>query len=109
LALIGHAHKVVPFISWGILRKRGIATTKEGQPLLFTHLWDRRAGRASWATAVGGFAAVTAGLAAASSASVLAGGVLLAATGLVTCANLSLGPLRAARPAPLLLSNQGEP
>lgn len=94
LALIGHAHKVVPFISWGTLRKRGISTTADGQPLLFSHLWDRRVGRASLATAAGGFAAITAGLAAASTPPVLAGGVLLAVTGLISAANLSLGPLR---------------
>ncbi|HET6966373.1 MAG TPA: hypothetical protein VFH58_16490 [Acidimicrobiales bacterium] len=101
LALIGHAHKVVPFICWGVLRKRGVATTHAGQPLLFTHLWDRRAGRLTLATASGGFAAVTSGLIAASAAPVLAGGVLLAATGVIVSANLGLGPIRAAR-------NQGE-
>lgn len=99
LALIGHAHKVVPFICWGILRKRGVTITAGGQPLLFTHLWDRRAGRASLAGAAGGFAAVTGGLIGASAGAVMSGGVLLAVTGLITVANLGLGPLRAARSA----------
>lgn len=97
LALIGHAHKVVPFICWGTLRRRGVTRTAAGEPLLFTHLWDRRVGRASLISAGGGFAAVTGGLAGASGAAVLAGGVLLAAAGALTSANLSIGPLRAAR------------
>ena len=99
LALIGHAHKVVPFICWGILRKRGVTAAPDGSPLLFTHLWDRRAGRASLVSAAGGFAAITAGLVAGTAGPVLAGGILLAATGLTTSFNLAFGPLRATRSA----------
>lgn len=99
LALIGHAHKVVPFISWGILRKRGVSTAPDGQPLLFTHLWDRTTGRTSLVVGAGGFAALTTGLAAASIPTVFAGGVLLATTGAITMTNLTLGPLRAVRSA----------
>jgi hypothetical protein len=99
LALIGHAHKVVPFICWGVLRNHGVTTTADGQPLLFTHLWDRRAGRASLAAAATGFAAVTGGLVAASSGAVLAGGVLLAGAGVITSVNLSRKPFRSIRAA----------
>ena len=99
LALIGHAHKVVPFITWGALRKRGITTARDGKPLLFTHLWDLRAGRASLAFAAGGFGSLTAGAAAGAAGPVLAGGILLAATGLITSLNLGFGPVLVARSA----------
>ena len=97
LALIGHAHKVVPFISWGILRTRGVATTGEGRPLMFSDLWDRRVGRATWASSATGFAAVVGGLAAGWAGAVVAGGALLAAAGAMALANLGTGPLRVAR------------
>ncbi|MEZ5322805.1 MAG: DUF2249 domain-containing protein [Microthrixaceae bacterium] len=38
LAVVGHSHKIVPFISWNRLRDRGITTAGDGRPLLFAHL-----------------------------------------------------------------------
>ena len=40
-ALVGHAHKVVPFIAWSALRARGVATGPTGKPLMFADLYDR--------------------------------------------------------------------
>ena len=99
LALIGHAHKVVPFISWGILRTRAITASPDGRPLLFNHLWDRRVGRATWASTSAGFAAVVAGLAGGWAGAMVAGGALLAVAGAMALGNLGLWPLRVARAA----------
>ncbi|HEX5265377.1 MAG TPA: hypothetical protein VFW24_01255 [Acidimicrobiales bacterium] len=99
LALVGHAHKVVPFISWGILRARGIKTGADGRPLLFTHLWDRRAGRLTYLAATAGFVGVVTGLAGGWADPVTAGGAALAVAGATALANLGLGPGRAARGA----------
>jgi hypothetical protein len=97
LALIGHAHKVVPFISWGILRRHGVSTTADGRPLLFADLWNRRVGWVTFAAATVGSTAVVAGLATGTPGSVTAGGILLATSGLLAIANLSLGPRLASR------------
>ena len=97
LAVVGHAHKIVPFIGYTALRARGISHHPSGGPLLFIHLCDGRAARLSFAGTVGGFAALIAGVLAAAPFLLGAGGVALAATGLLTTANLAIGPLRALR------------
>jgi len=93
-ALVGHAHKVVPFIVWSALRSRGVDKNRDAKPLMFADLY-----RHEWAGVTYGL--VTAGLAAlcvgfgASLAWVLAlGGGLLSLTGIVLALNLSLTPLR---------------
>ncbi|HET9733119.1 MAG TPA: hypothetical protein VFP54_10630 [Acidimicrobiales bacterium] len=97
LALIGHAHKVVPFIAWGILRARGFRAAPDGSPLLFSHLWDRRLARCTCVAAASGFGAVVAGLAGGWVAPVATAGPLLSIAGLLALANLGLGPVRVAR------------
>jgi len=97
LAVIGHAHKIVPFIAYTSLRARGITTGRGGRPLVFGDLYHHGAARWSLAGAVAGFAAVVAGLALGSAAMVAAGGAAVAATGALTTANLALGPRRARR------------
>ncbi len=93
-ALVGHAHKVVPFILWSALRSRGIATGPTGRPLLFADLYDHRWAAAAYGTLTCGVAALCAGLGASAPPLVAAGGVLFVATGLIVGANLSLVPVR---------------
>ncbi len=45
LALLGHVHKVVPFVVWGVFRSREIRTGPGGRPLLFADLWRKDVGR----------------------------------------------------------------
>jgi hypothetical protein len=97
LAVVGHAHKIVPFITYTALRARGVTTGPSGRPLLFGDLYDHRTARLTLATSAGGFAAVTAGLLAASAGLLAAGGVALSLTGLLATANLASGPRRAVR------------
>jgi hypothetical protein len=97
VAVIGHAHKIVPFIAYTALRGRGVRRNRDGGPLLFADLFDARAARASLVGAVAGFASLVAGLLAGSVAAVSLAGTLLALTGAVTTANLVAGPWRAAR------------
>jgi len=97
LAVVGHAHKVVPFVSYTALRARGVDRTPAGRPLRFGDLYDPWLARASLAGTVVGFAALTGGLLGASPAAVAAGGTALAATGVLTTANLAGGPIRARR------------
>jgi hypothetical protein len=103
-ALTGHAHKVVPFILWSVLRGRGIATGPSGRPLGFGDLYDHRVAVGAYALVTAGIAAVCAGFAATQPAALAAGGGMLAAAGLVTAANLSVTPAlllrKAPRPAP---------
>ncbi|MBI2170090.1 MAG: hypothetical protein HYU28_11430 [Actinobacteria bacterium] len=98
LAVVGHAHKIVPFISWTALRSRGIQQLHEGGPqLLFADLYDARVARATYATAATAAPALVAGLVTGAPVLVGASGVLFAITGALALANLGLGPTRVAR------------
>jgi hypothetical protein len=99
-ALVGHSHKVVPFILWSALRSRGIATGPAGKPLMFADLYDHTWAGVAYVTVTTGMAALCAGLGASTPAATAAGGALLAVTGIVVAANLSVVPLRMlSRPA----------
>ena len=99
-ALTGHAHKVVPFILWSLLRGRGIATSPSGRPLGFADLYDHRLATVSYALVTGGITAVAAGFGATQPTALAVGGVLLAAAGLATAGNLSVTPALLARKSP---------
>ena len=101
LAVTGHAHKIVPFVTYGALRSRGIRTNTEGKPLLFAHLVDARAARAGYVLACTGFASLVVGLAVGSATVVSVGGIAVALTGIVVTVNLALGWRRAGPPAVL--------
>jgi nitrite reductase (NO-forming) len=106
-ATTGHAHKVVPFIVWSVLRGRGVAKGPSGRPLGFGDLYDHRVAAGSYALITGGVVAVCAGFAAAQSVVLAAGGGMLAAAGLAVAANLSLTPLLLLRKAPPRAADQG--
>jgi len=96
LAVIGHVHKIVPFIAYGALRARGVATGPGGRPLLFGDLFHPGAARATFGLATAGFLAVLGGLLAAQASVVAAGGAAVALAGVVVTTNLATGPRRAA-------------
>ena len=91
-ALAGHAHKVVPFILWSVLRAQGISTGPAGRPLAFADLYDHRLAVTTYALVTAGTAAVCAGFAASQPAAIATGGGLLAAAGLVAAGNLAVTP-----------------
>lgn len=93
-ALVGHAHKVVPFIVWSLLRSEGARRHPSGAPLLFADLYHHAWAGVSYGTVTAGLALLCAGLAGSWAPTVAAGGALLAATGVVTGVNLSWRPLR---------------
>jgi hypothetical protein len=97
LAVIGHAHKIVPFIGYTALRARGVATGPSGRPLLFGDLFHHGTARTTFVLATAGFAMLVTGIAAGSAPTVAAGAVAVAAAGALVTANLATGPRRAAR------------
>jgi hypothetical protein len=96
-AVIGHAHKIVPFIAYTALRARGVTTGPSGRPLLFGDLFHHGAARLTLVAAAAGFATTVAGILAESPATVAAGGAAVALAGALVTANLASGPRRAAR------------
>ncbi len=96
-ALVGHAHKVVPFIVWSALRSRGIATGPSGKNLMFADLYDHSWAAATYATTTTGIAALSVGLGASLPAATAAAGLLLVVTGIIVAANLSVRPVRLLR------------
>ena len=94
LAVIGHLHKIVPFISWSRMRAAGHTKAPNGRPLLFAHLVNASAARATWAcSAVAAFSGVIA-MAGSHVVAARISGVALALTGLLVLGNLTSGPLR---------------
>ncbi|HEU5002343.1 MAG TPA: hypothetical protein VFW71_06135 [Actinomycetota bacterium] len=93
-ALVGHAHKVVPFIAWTALRARGVVSGPSGRQLMFADLYNHTWAAVSYGTVTAGIAALCAGLGASAPAATLAGGALLGVTGAVVAANLSVVPGR---------------
>jgi hypothetical protein len=96
LAILGHTHKIVPFIAWSGLRGRGVTTGPDGAPLLFAHLFDHTAARVTFALAGLGVAALVTGTATGTPALLRVAGGALAAAGALALANLGLGPHRIA-------------
>jgi len=94
VALVGYAHKVVPFIVWSALRGRGIKKKTDGTPLMFADLYDHRWAGIVYGLVTAGIAAVCVGFATSTSVAIAIGGVLLAVTGLCVAVNLSLRPIR---------------
>ena len=92
-ALVGHAHKVVPFIVWSVLRSAGTRSGPSGKPLMFADLYHHGWAGATYGTVTTGIAALCAGLGGSWSPAIAAGGALLAATGALVAANLSARPL----------------
>ncbi|MHB1599287.1 MAG: hypothetical protein ACYCXY_10490 [Acidimicrobiales bacterium] len=98
-ALVGHAHKVVPFVVWSVLRARGVTTGPSGKPLMFSDLYDHRLAVATYVTTTAGVAALCVGLGASLPAATAVAGLLLAVTGVMVAANLSVRPMRLLPPA----------
>jgi hypothetical protein len=92
-ALVGHAHKVVPFVVWSLLRSAGARSGPSGKPLMFADLYHHGWAGATYGTVTTGIAALCAGLGALWTPAIAAGGALLAATGVLAAANLSARPL----------------
>ncbi len=99
LAIIGHAHKIVPFITYSHLRARGVRTGPTGRPLLFGDLVHQGAARLTLAVTAAGFTAAVAGILAASPTTVALGGGAIALGGVIVTANLASGPRRVDAPA----------
>ncbi|MGH9079378.1 MAG: hypothetical protein ACRDYE_04735 [Acidimicrobiales bacterium] len=105
-ALVGHAHKVVPFIMWSALRARGVDKNPAGKPLMFADLYDHTWAGVAYGLVTLGLIALCVGFAASLSVALGLGGGLLAVTGIVVAANLSIAPIRmlsirkAPRPTP---------
>lgn len=99
LAVVGHVHKIVPFIGYQVLRAEGITTGPSGRPLMFADLADARAARWALACAGSGSASMIVGLLTAHDGVLAVGAFALAASGVVTTANLVAGPRRVRRHA----------
>jgi hypothetical protein len=94
VALVGHAHKVVPFILWSALRGRGINKKADGTPLMFADLYDHRWAAIVYGLVTVGVGALCLGYAASSSLAIAIGGGLFVITGIGVSVNLSLRPTR---------------
>lgn len=97
IAIIGHAHKIVPFIGFTSLRERGVSRGPDGKPLLFTHLFDGRVATVTVTLASLAFGSIVLGLLLTEPHLVRVGGVAVAVTAVMALVNLGSGPRRALR------------
>ncbi len=97
LAIVGHAHKIVPFISWSRLRATGHTKSLDGKPLMFAHLVHQPTARATFGFAVVSGVLSLVGIATVHPALVAVAGLGLAITGLAVTVNLAVGPWRIVR------------
>lgn len=104
LAVVGHCHKVVPFVVYTRLRSRGVRTHRSGRPLLFGDLYLKGPAWAGLLALAAGFGAVLSGIVGVSAPVAAVGGVLIALAGITTVLNLAIGPRLAATAAPPLLT-----
>jgi hypothetical protein len=98
LAVVGHSHKIVPFIVYTRLRSKGVRTNRSGGPLLFGDLYRKGPAWTVLASMVLGYGAVLLGIVTASSSIAAIGGGLIAIAGVVVAVNLTLGPRFAVAP-----------
>jgi hypothetical protein len=96
LAIIGHAQKIVPFVTWRMLRERGVERHPNGTPLLFAHLYNARGAQLSFAVAVLGVVTLVVGLAAAVAPLLSIAGIAFAVTAAIVAVNLTVTPRRVA-------------
>ncbi|MHB1905623.1 MAG: hypothetical protein ACYCRG_01800 [Acidimicrobiales bacterium] len=94
VALVGHAHKIVPFIAWSALRSRGVTTRADGTQLMFADLFNH-----GWATldcvlVNASVAGLVLSFALGGHAGFVVSGALLVATGLTSAGNLAWRPTR---------------
>ncbi len=97
IASVGHLHKVIPFINWGLLRSKGLATRQGGKQLLFADLFESKI---AWISLVGlvlSFVLLDASVVTTISQGIVISGVFLSLVSLITMWNLGLGPKRALR------------
>ncbi|MGH9133439.1 MAG: hypothetical protein ACRDZZ_05850 [Ilumatobacteraceae bacterium] len=99
LAITGHAHKIVPFIGYSVLRARGITEGPGGKPLLFGDLFAKTPARVALGLGAAGFAIVLAGILSGTAMLVALGGGAVAGCGAITTVNLASGPHRVRRAA----------
>lgn len=104
--LVGHVHKVVPFIGWSVLRAKGVNKNVSGTPLMFADLYDHRWACVTYGLVTTGIAALCLGLAATIPDATAAAGGLFVVTGVVVAANLSANPNHLL--APLRTTTTGE-
>ena len=93
-ALVGHVHKVVPFILWSALRARGVAVGPSGKQLMFADLYSQQLATVTYVTVSVGIVALCLGLGASLSAATALAGLLFILTGFAVAVNLSWLPIR---------------
>ncbi len=94
LAIIGHAHKVVPFITWGMLRSSGVKFTRNNRPLVFSDLLNPSVARVSFILVTAGFALIIAGVATMTGTLFSIGSASLALAAIAVTSNLAIRPSR---------------
>lgn len=92
LAIIGHTHKIVPFIGYSALRARGINKAPSGKPLLFGDLFNLGVAKATLVLATLGFMGIVGGLIASTTLPIRLGAASLSIVGIAVSLNLAITP-----------------
>ncbi len=97
LAIIGHMHKIIPFITYNYLRSHGIRKNKYDKPLSFGDLFNQNVARIDIYFAVSGCVILVVGLFVSNHILVLVSGILFSLTAIVTILNFGIGGINGNR------------
>ncbi|NNN18437.1 MAG: hypothetical protein HKL84_01145 [Acidimicrobiaceae bacterium] len=89
-AFVGHIHKVIPFVVWSMFRSRGISKNLSGNQLMFGDLYNHSIAAVVYGIVTLGIASTCFGFAGSISVFLVIGGSLLALSGILLAANLSI-------------------
>jgi hypothetical protein len=92
-AIIGHLHKIVPFIAWGILRRAGLTRSRNNKPLMFANLYVANLAKLSLILIASGFICFGLGVLTGFVDVIKVAGILISITSLAVFLNLSITPL----------------
>lgn len=92
-ALIGHLHKIIPFIIWGVLRKHGVTKLKNKKPVMFSNLYLANIAKLSLVFVISSFVCFAIGILQGSVDIVKVAGIFIFASALTGFANLSITPI----------------
>lgn len=97
LAVIGHSHKIIPFITYSMLRAKGVNNHKSGRPLLFGDLYNKRVAWGVLIASVAAFTGIVVGTLADAAAPIAVSGIVIVLTAITVTTNFVVG-VRSATP-----------
>ncbi len=93
IALLGHLHKIVPFILWGVLRNHGVTRLRNKKPIMFANLFVGNLAKLTLLLISAGLGVFSIGMVSGSVYVVKSAGLFISLAAGITLFNLTITPL----------------